>query len=84
MPKDQKPLVVKETPRPIPKANPAGAPSAPLISWANPTKPPIAFAQPTPLQALLHVPSPPASPVIWLCSPVPLHLWLQQLPTQPQ
>ncbi|KAF8736352.1 hypothetical protein RHS02_06332, partial [Rhizoctonia solani] len=56
-PKDQKPLVVKEMPRPLHKANPLPAPSVPLIAWANPTKAPPAFAQPTPVQPPLQVPS---------------------------
>ncbi|KAF8735672.1 hypothetical protein RHS02_06433, partial [Rhizoctonia solani] len=47
-PKDQNPLAVEATPRPLPKANPFPAPSAPLVSWANPSKAPPAFAQPTP------------------------------------
>ncbi|KAF8748463.1 hypothetical protein RHS01_10834 [Rhizoctonia solani] len=47
-PEDQKPPAVKATPRPLPKTNTAPAPSAPLISWANPSKAPPTFAQPTP------------------------------------
>ncbi|KAF8752407.1 hypothetical protein RHS01_07839 [Rhizoctonia solani] len=50
-PEDRKPPAVKATPRPLPKTNPLPAPSAPLVAWANPTKAPPAFAQPTPVQA---------------------------------
>ncbi|KAF8747798.1 hypothetical protein RHS01_11257 [Rhizoctonia solani] len=32
---------IKATPRPLSKANPLPAPSAPLVAWANPTKPPL-------------------------------------------
>ncbi|KAF8750406.1 hypothetical protein RHS01_09404 [Rhizoctonia solani] len=50
-PEDWKPPAIKATPRPLSKTNPVPAPSAPLIAWANPTKPPITFAQPTPVRA---------------------------------
>ncbi|KAF8683464.1 hypothetical protein RHS04_01734 [Rhizoctonia solani] len=49
-PEDQKPPAVKATPRPIPKTNPFPAPSVPLVAWANPSKAPPTFAQPTPVQ----------------------------------
>ncbi|KAF8755225.1 hypothetical protein RHS01_05544 [Rhizoctonia solani] len=38
-PEDRKPPAVEATPRPIPKADPLPAPSAPLLAWANPIKP---------------------------------------------
>ncbi|QRW25679.1 hypothetical protein RhiXN_10755 [Rhizoctonia solani] len=50
-PEDWKPLAVKATPRPISKTNPLPAPSVPLVAWANPSKAPPTFAQPTPVQA---------------------------------
>ncbi|QRW21943.1 Retrotransposable element Tf2 protein [Rhizoctonia solani] len=70
-PKDQKPLVVEETPWPLPKANPLPVPSAPLLTWtqAQPAKPPIVFAQSTPVQAPPQVQTPPAPVPLWLCSP---------------
>ncbi|QRW21850.1 hypothetical protein RhiXN_06839 [Rhizoctonia solani] len=68
-PKDQKPLVIKATPRPLPKADPLPAPSAPLIAWANPTKAPPIFAQPTPVWAPLQVYTPPPPLPIRLHSP---------------
>ncbi|KAF8752412.1 hypothetical protein RHS01_08116 [Rhizoctonia solani] len=46
-PEDRKPPAIEATPRPLPKTDPIPAPSAPLIAWANPTKAPPAFAQPT-------------------------------------
>ncbi|KAF8754245.1 hypothetical protein RHS01_06465 [Rhizoctonia solani] len=60
-PEDRKPPAVEATPRPIPKADPLPAPSAPLLAWANPIKPPITFAQPTPVRAppRVHTPAPP-------------------------
>ncbi|KAF8761020.1 hypothetical protein RHS01_01184 [Rhizoctonia solani] len=65
-PEDRKPLAVEATPRPLPKTDPFPAPSAPLIAWANPTKPPITFAQPTPVRA----PPRPAAPVATYQAPV--------------
>ncbi|GAB1524992.1 hypothetical protein RhiTH_008148 [Rhizoctonia solani] len=60
-PEDQKPPVVEATPRPLPKANPIGTASW-VSFWAEPSKPPAIFAQPTPVQAVpLQVPSPPVS-----------------------
>ncbi|KAF8718274.1 hypothetical protein RHS02_09202, partial [Rhizoctonia solani] len=68
-PEGQKPLAVEATPRPISKTNPPTAPSTPLIAWANPSKAPPAFAQPTPVWAPLqgYTPHPPLP--IRLCSP---------------
>ncbi|QRW17621.1 Retrotransposable element Tf2 protein [Rhizoctonia solani] len=43
---------------------------APLIAWANPTKPPITFAQPTPIRAPPRVQTPAPSLPIRLRSPV--------------
>ncbi|KAF8730575.1 hypothetical protein RHS02_07668, partial [Rhizoctonia solani] len=68
-PEDWKPLAVKATPRPIPKTNPIPAPSAPLISWANPLKAPPIFTQPTPVQAPLQVYTPAPPLPVQLCSP---------------
>ncbi|GAB1525957.1 hypothetical protein RhiTH_009123 [Rhizoctonia solani] len=68
-PKDQKPLVIEATPRPIPEANPLPAPSAPFIAWANTSGAPPAFAQPTPVQAPPRVPSPTPSAPVCLCPP---------------
>ncbi|QRW19744.1 Retrotransposon-derived protein PEG10 [Rhizoctonia solani] len=68
-PEDQKPPAVEATPRPLPKTNPIPVPSAPLIAWANPTKAPPAFAQPTPVQAPLQGYTPPLPLPIQLCSP---------------
>ncbi|QRW24088.1 Retrotransposable element Tf2 protein [Rhizoctonia solani] len=61
-PEDRKPPAVEATPRPIPKTDTLPAPSAPLIAWANPTKPPLTFAQPTPVRAppRVHTPAPPS------------------------
>ncbi|KAF8751762.1 hypothetical protein RHS01_08390 [Rhizoctonia solani] len=64
-----KPLAIKATPRPLPKANPIPAPSAPLVAWANPTRAPPAFAQPTPVWAPPQVHTPPPPLPIRLCSP---------------
>ncbi|KAF8757869.1 hypothetical protein RHS01_03447 [Rhizoctonia solani] len=50
-PEDRKPPAIKAMPRPLPKTNPLPAPSAPLVTWANPTKAPPVFAQPMPVQA---------------------------------
>ncbi|QRW22948.1 hypothetical protein RhiXN_07984 [Rhizoctonia solani] len=50
-PEDRKPPAIEATPRPLPKTNPLPAPSAPLVAWANPTKVPPVFAQPTPVRA---------------------------------
>ncbi|KAF8697741.1 hypothetical protein RHS03_07707, partial [Rhizoctonia solani] len=50
-PEDRKPPAVEATPRPISKTNPFPAPSAPLVAWANPTRAPPTFAQPTPVRA---------------------------------
>ncbi|KAF8761147.1 hypothetical protein RHS01_00324 [Rhizoctonia solani] len=68
-PEDQKPPAVKATPRPISKTNPLPAPSAPFIAWANPTKAPPTFAQPTPVWVPLQGYTPPPSLPIQLCSP---------------
>ncbi|GAB1522479.1 hypothetical protein RhiTH_005599 [Rhizoctonia solani] len=68
-PKDQKPPVVEATPRPLSKAYPLSAPSAPLIAWANPTGAPPIFAQPTPVRVPPRVPSPTPPLPICLCSP---------------
>ncbi|QRW24232.1 Retrotransposable element Tf2 protein [Rhizoctonia solani] len=57
-PEDRKPPAVKATPRPLPKTNTFPAPSAPLVAWANPSKAPPTFAQPTP--ALVKVDHPDA------------------------
>ncbi|QRW22972.1 Retrotransposon-derived protein PEG10 [Rhizoctonia solani] len=63
-PEDQKPPVVEATPRPLPKANPTGTASW-VSFWAEPSKAPTIFAQPTPVQAVpLQVPSPPVSPCL--------------------
>ncbi|KAF8749998.1 Paternally expressed 10 [Rhizoctonia solani] len=43
---------------------------APLIAWANPTKPPITFAQPTPVRAPPRVPTPTPPAPIRLQSPL--------------
>ncbi|QRW25769.1 Retrotransposon-derived protein PEG10 [Rhizoctonia solani] len=69
-PEDRKPPAIKATPRPLPKADPLPAPSAPLIAWANPTKPPITFAQPTPVRAPPRVQTPAPPLPIRLRSPV--------------
>ncbi|KAF8760023.1 hypothetical protein RHS01_01856 [Rhizoctonia solani] len=50
-PEDRKPPAVEATPRPLSKTNTFPAPSAPLVSWAVPSKAPPAFAQPTPVRA---------------------------------
>ncbi|QRW18195.1 Retrotransposon-derived protein PEG10 [Rhizoctonia solani] len=68
-PEDRKPPAIKATPRPLPKANPLPAPSAPLVAWANPTKAPPIFAQPMPVQAPPQVHTPPAPTPIRLQSP---------------
>ncbi|KAF8688048.1 Retrotransposon gag protein, partial [Rhizoctonia solani] len=68
-PEDRKPPAVKATPRPVSKTNPFPAPSAPLVAWANPTRAPPSFAQPTPVQAPLQVHTPPAPAPIRLQSP---------------
>ncbi|QRW24433.1 Retrotransposon-derived protein PEG10 [Rhizoctonia solani] len=68
-PEDWKPPAIKATPRPLPKTNPLPAPSAPLIAWANPTKAPPAFAQPTPVRAPPQIHTPPTSAPIRLQSP---------------
>ncbi|KAF8759760.1 hypothetical protein RHS01_02202 [Rhizoctonia solani] len=68
-PEDRKPPAVKATPRPIPKTDPLPAPSAPLVAWANPTRAPPTFAQPTPVQAPPRGYTPPLSLPIRLCSP---------------
>ncbi|KAF8747305.1 hypothetical protein RHS01_11336 [Rhizoctonia solani] len=59
--------------RPLPKTNPLPAPSAPLIAWANPTKAPPAFAQPTPVRIPPQVHTPPTSAPIRLQSPKSLN-----------
>ncbi|KAF8754070.1 Retrotransposon gag protein [Rhizoctonia solani] len=69
-PEDRKPPAIEATPRPLSKANPLPAPSAPLIAWANPTKPPITFAQPTPVRAPPRVQTPAPPLPIRLRSPV--------------
>ncbi|QRW24749.1 Retrotransposon-derived protein PEG10 [Rhizoctonia solani] len=69
-PEDRKPPAIEATPRPLSKTDPFPAPSAPLIAWANPTKPPITFAQPTPVRAPPRVHTPPPSLPIRLRSPV--------------
>ncbi|QRW24719.1 Retrotransposable element Tf2 protein [Rhizoctonia solani] len=69
-PEDRKPPAIEATPRPLSKADPLPAPSAPLIAWANPTKPPITFAQPTPVRAPPRVQTPAPSLPIRLRSPV--------------
>ncbi|KAF8747279.1 hypothetical protein RHS01_11359 [Rhizoctonia solani] len=68
-PEDQKPPAVKATPRPLPKTNTAPAPSAPLISWANPSKAPPTFAQPTPVRVPPRSYTPPPPLPIRLRSP---------------
>ncbi|KAF8756155.1 hypothetical protein RHS01_04630 [Rhizoctonia solani] len=68
-PEDRKPPAVEATPRPLPKTNTFPAPSAPLVSWANPTKAPPSFAQPTPVRAPPRVHTPPPSLPIRLRSP---------------
>ncbi|KAF8697495.1 hypothetical protein RHS03_07768, partial [Rhizoctonia solani] len=59
-PEDRKPPAVEATPRPLSKTNPFPAPSAPLVAWANTTRAPPAFAQPTPVRAPPQVHTPPA------------------------
>ncbi|QRW17539.1 Retrotransposon-derived protein PEG10 [Rhizoctonia solani] len=71
-PEDRKPPAVEATPRPLPKTDTFPAPSAPLISWANPTKVPPAFAQPTPVRAPPRVITPPP--------PLPIRLRSPQIP----
>ncbi|QRW23799.1 Retrotransposable element Tf2 protein [Rhizoctonia solani] len=71
-PEDRKPPAVEATPRPLSKTNPLPAPSAPLIAWANPTKAPLAFAQPTPVQAPPRGYTPPP--------PLPIRLRSPQVP----
>ncbi|QRW26106.1 Retrotransposon gag protein [Rhizoctonia solani] len=68
-PEDRKPPAVEATPRPLPKADPLPAPSAPLVAWANPTKAPPIFAQPMPVRAPPRVQTPPAPTPIRLQSP---------------
>ncbi|QRW15536.1 Retrotransposon gag protein [Rhizoctonia solani] len=71
-PEDWKPLAVKATPRPLSKTDTFPAPSAPLISWANPSKAPPTFAQPTPVQAPPRSYTPPP--------PLPIRLRSPQVP----
>ncbi|QRW21772.1 Retrotransposon-derived protein PEG10 [Rhizoctonia solani] len=71
-PEDRKPPAVKATPRPLSKTNTFPAPSAPLVSWAVPSKAPPAFAQPTPVRAPLQVHTPPP--------PLPIRLRSPQVP----
>ncbi|KAF8758927.1 hypothetical protein RHS01_02684 [Rhizoctonia solani] len=52
------------------QSDPLPAPSAPLIAWANPTKPPITFTQPTPVRAPPQVQTPAPPLPIRLRSPV--------------
>ncbi|KAF8686910.1 hypothetical protein RHS03_10040, partial [Rhizoctonia solani] len=69
-PEDTKPPVVEATPHPLPKANPVGLTSWTAF-WAEPSKAPATFAQPTPIpiQAVPpQVPSPPTS--LCLQSPI--------------
>ncbi|QRW15649.1 Retrotransposable element Tf2 protein [Rhizoctonia solani] len=68
-PEDQKPPAVEAMPRPLPKTNTFPAPSAPLISWANPSKAPPTFAQPTPVRVPPRSYTPPPPLPIQLCSP---------------
>ncbi|QRW24196.1 Retrotransposable element Tf2 protein [Rhizoctonia solani] len=68
-PEDRKPPAVEATPRPLPKTDPIPAPSAPLVAWANPTKAPPAFAQPTPVWAPPRGYTPPPPLPIQLRSP---------------
>ncbi|KAF8747627.1 hypothetical protein RHS01_11313 [Rhizoctonia solani] len=68
-PEDRKPPAVEATPRPLSKTNPLPAPSAPLITWANPTRAPPTFAQPTPVRAPRRVYTPPPPSPIRLRSP---------------
>ncbi|KAF8701561.1 hypothetical protein RHS03_06512, partial [Rhizoctonia solani] len=71
-PKDRKPGIVEEMPCPLPKADPIGLVSQPLISWAQPSWAPPTFAYPTPIKAVpLQGPSPPPSLALCFCSPAP-------------
>ncbi|QRW18620.1 Retrotransposable element Tf2 protein [Rhizoctonia solani] len=68
-PEDRKPPAVEATPRPLSKTDTFPAPSAPLVSWAIPSKAPPAFAQPTPVRAPPRVHTPPPPSPIRLRSP---------------
>ncbi|KAF8748622.1 Retrotransposon gag protein [Rhizoctonia solani] len=71
-PEDRKPPAVEATPRPLSKTSTFPAPSAPLVSWAVPSKAPPAFAQPTPVRAPPRVHTPPP--------PLPIRLRSPQIP----